>query len=131
MNSLIIPRRKFLIGTATLMANVFVAPSIVRASSLMDINTLQNRLVVAFKRGSFDPWCLSLLNLGDYNQNIITRTRNYNGCNYSLMRRADVSIHYSDVYRDQIKMKFHYERLMDSIDNPLTKGLPDYRLSNL
>ena len=122
MNELIIPRRKFLIGTATLMANIFAGPAIVRASSLMDINSMQNRIVVAFKdvwstERDTAPWLLSLLNMGDYTPELIDKWKRYGGGynDYALMRRADVLISTSPLYQTAEGRKREYQRMMDSI----------------
>ncbi len=123
MNELIIPRRKLLIGTATLMANIFAGPAIVRASSLMDINSMQNRLVVAFKDAwsterDTAPWLLSLLNMGDYTPELIDKWKRYGGRrnDYALMRRANVLISTNSVYHTAEQRKREYQMIMDGID---------------
>ena len=90
MTDIVLPRRSFLVGAAS---SLIVAPTIVRASSLMDINSMSNRVIVAWRRGESDVWYPSLINqLPFFNH------RDYmawvGSCDineYKMMRRGDVT----------------------------------------
>jgi len=98
--SLILPRRNFLIGLAAGIA----APCIIK-TGLMDINSLRNRLVVAFKyRGSSSiNYQESLLNMKTFISSLDYEVWKYGheGNEYSLQRR-------------EITIPNHYLRIPDT-----------------
>lgn len=98
---LILPRRSFIKGTGITIASLFVAPQIIRADSLMQINTLQNRLVVGFRprRDTDTTLGMSMLNAAAFidkeKYEAWKEACAYN--EYSLVRRAEVTL---DQYLD-------------------------------
>lgn len=101
--ALVMPRRKFLIGSGQLVASLFVAPSIIKASNLMHIDSLDNRLVPAFfcsksdiatyrRKGTEGPgWCESLINLSDYTDPMFEIWKSINSnLKYDLVRRGSL-----------------------------------------
>jgi hypothetical protein len=102
-NGLLVPsRRKFM----HVLSGAIVAPMIVPAANLMDIDTLQNRLVVGYMGvdpiiaalSKYPGYGLSLLNSANFlNKEIYDAWKArcpYN--NYSLVRRAEIG---HDIYK--------------------------------
>jgi hypothetical protein len=92
MSELIIPRRQLLIGAA---ASLIGGPSIVRASSLMQIDRLGNRLIVAWRYKYYptDTPNPSVLNLTNFTSDDFRVWAKYNdGNEYSLERRDNVNM---------------------------------------
>lgn len=124
MSGLIIPRRKFLHGTATLLTATFAGPAIVKASSLMDIHSSQNRLVVAFRghHGGLnnESWQKSLLNAGDWvngDLDLWAGSHSYN--EYTLIRAAEVDTRYFESavrYKELHVSNSELERIRDHRD---------------
>jgi hypothetical protein len=89
--SLILPRRQFLIGGAS---SLIVAPTIVRASSLMDINRLGNRVIIGYRRKGDErgSWFQSSFNAFDSFKSDDFRmwTAYHSENEYRLVRRDDV-----------------------------------------
>lgn len=97
MTDLILPRRSVIKGTGILLASLFAGPAIAKYSNLMDINTRQNRLIVAYEgyaMGQYKERALipSLFNLTDYGTGDLALWTHNSKC-YRLVRQAEISPH--------------------------------------
>lgn len=97
-NQLTIPRRGFIKGTGIALASLFAGPAIASYENLMDIDTKQNRLVVAYVPKLPSPLnphgvYMSLLNATDIlNPEIYKSWQEHCSYNeYNLVRRAEVT----------------------------------------
>lgn len=131
MSELIIPRRSFLkVAGSTVLAGLIEAPTIARATSLMDINTPMNRLVVGFRNkdrieGEIH---MSMLNAAAFldKEKYEAWKENCYYNDYMLVRRAEVEVDdYFYSSRVALETKGNLE---DQLDRALSRYRDKYRL---